>query len=275
NELFGANPDQPDLPVSWVLTLVEERLQQPHGPGVERVLARQVLARRVRAVEGQKVFEAHRDRDGAERSKAVTVDPREDAPDQLPCALEDEAGIERVDLERLLFADGLRLPLVRDLALRDAARFRVQPLAPAAEPFDENGELEVAQLLDRANPLLVEKPLRLGTDPGNSTDRQSVEEALDVLWPHDRQAIGLLEVGGDLGDELVRPDADRAREALDLRDLALEDSSVLGGRFEASQRGEIEVGLVDAGLLERVRTPGQERHDSLGHLMIEGVVVAD
>jgi hypothetical protein len=35
-----------------------------------------------------------------------------------------------------------------------------------------------------------------------------------VLGAHDGQAVGLPEVRGDLGDELVRADAQRGREAL-------------------------------------------------------------
>ena len=72
-------------------------------------------------------------------------------------------------------------------------------------------------------PLLVEKRLRLGADPGNDPDPQRVEEPpAPSSGAHDGQAVRLLEVRGDLGDELVRPDADRAGETFADKDVRLE-----------------------------------------------------
>ena len=107
--------------------------------------------------------------------------------------------------------------------------------APAAEPVDELERLDAAQVTDGANTPLVEQTLRLGTDARNDPDGQRIEELLGLRRPDDRQAIGLLEVGGYLRDELVGPDADRAREPLATVDLALERPRVLGGRLEAPQ----------------------------------------
>ena len=111
----------------------------------------------------------------------------------------------------------------------------MQSFAPAAEPLDEAVPLDSTQLADRANALLMEELLRLRTDAGDDPDGQAVEEFLNSLRSDDRQAIGLLAVGGDLRDQLVRPEADRARETFRRADLRLERSRLLDGRVEASQ----------------------------------------
>src|SRR2546421_11816467 len=131
NELLRSNADQPHFPLPWIRTLVEKGQQQPHRLGVQSFLARQVIAWGVRPVERHEVGEAHGHSDRAERSKSVTVDPREDASGELASALEDEAGFERVDLERLLLTDRLRLPFVRDRTLGEAPRLGMKSFAPA------------------------------------------------------------------------------------------------------------------------------------------------
>src|SRR5262252_3215452 len=57
-------------------------------------------------------------------------------------ALQHERRVQRVDLECLLLADGLALPLVRHRALRETAGLGEEILAGAAEPLRELRQLE-------------------------------------------------------------------------------------------------------------------------------------
>src|SRR2546426_1370524 len=66
NELFGPNPDQPQLLLPGIPALVEKGQQQPHRPGVQSFLARQVIAWGVGPVERHEVGEAHGHGDRAE-----------------------------------------------------------------------------------------------------------------------------------------------------------------------------------------------------------------
>ena len=122
---------------------------------------------------------------------------------------------------------------------------------------------------------LLEGGLALRADARNPPDRERVEKRLDRLRLHDRQPVGLLEVRGDLGDELVRPDADRAGEALALDDLGLHRPRVDGRALEVAERGEVEEGLVDARLLEGIGAPGGDGHDPVRHLAIDRTVAAE
>src|SRR5437899_7391362 len=144
HELLRPNPDQPNLPQPGILAMIQERQQQPHRFGVQRVGARQGLGRRVGAVARPEVGEPHGHRDTAKGPESLAIDTREDTLDQLLGPLEDEVGVERIDLERLLLADRFRLPLVRDRALGQAARFVREVLASPPEPLDEPLRLDSA-----------------------------------------------------------------------------------------------------------------------------------
>src|SRR5437870_7861016 len=65
HELLRTNPDEPELLLSGILAVVEERQQEPDRSGVEGVLARQVRARGV--WEGVRVGKS------AKRTVTVTV----------------------------------------------------------------------------------------------------------------------------------------------------------------------------------------------------------
>jgi hypothetical protein len=73
---------------------------------------------------------------------------------------------------------------------------------------------------------------------------------------HD-EAVGLLGVGGDLGDELVGSDADRAAEAGGLLDRLLDAP---GGGARALEPGEVEVGLVEPDHLHALHVGAQHVH---------------
>src|SRR5712691_1752205 len=160
HELRRTHPDQPDLLLRRVLAVVQEGQQQADGSGVEGLRGDQGLPGGVRPREGRKVREAHRHGDGPERRDPLTAETLKNASGELLRALENERRVEGVVLERLLLADGLRLPLVRHRALRDPPRLGVEVLTPAAEPVDELEEPEVAELTDGVNAAIVEQQLR-------------------------------------------------------------------------------------------------------------------
>src|SRR5262249_44019790 len=62
----------------------------------------------------------------------------------------------------------------------------------------------------------------LTPEPGQPAHRQWVEDRLDTLFRDDGQAVRLIQVGGDLRDELVRGDSDRCGEACDFFDPGLD-----------------------------------------------------
>ena len=71
------------------------------------------------------------------------------------------------------------------------------------------------------------------------------------------EAVGLVEVGGDLGEQLVRRQPDRADEAGLGAHLALQ---LPGAGLRRRALGEVEVGLVQAGDLDPVAEPPQDLH---------------
>jgi len=146
------------------------------------------------------------------------------------------AASKSVDLERLLLADGFALPLVRHRALRETAGLGEEVLAPAAEPLRELRPLERPEIRDGPDVTLVQETLRLGSDPRNDPDPQRIEKRLDLLRSHDREPVGLLEIGGDLGDELVGAYAHRGGQPFLAHDLRLEPAGALDCGVEAAER---------------------------------------
>src|SRR5262245_12687368 len=92
----------------------------------------------------------------------------------------DEGGVEGIGLERFLLSDGLRLPLIRHGTVGDAPRLGMGILTQAAEPVDEQEQLDVTQIADSANPPVVEHALRLRTDAGDDGDGQRIEKLLNL-----------------------------------------------------------------------------------------------
>ena len=107
-------------------------------------------------------------------------------------------------------------------------------------------------------PSLLEPRHGLGPDPGDEPGRCAAEALAGLLAREHHEARRLLGVGGDLGDELVGPDADRRAHAGALADLAHHPPH-RGARRE--QAGEVEVGLVEADDLDGVDLGPHDRHD--------------
>ena len=122
---------------------------------------------------------------------------------------------------------------------------------------------------------LVEETLGLGSDPRNDPDPQRIEKRLDLLRSHDHEPVGLAEIGGDLGDELVGTYAHRGGQPFLAHDLRLEPPGALDRGVEAAERRQVEIRFVDAGLLEGVASGGENRHDPRRDFPVERVIVTD
>ncbi len=87
---------------------------------------------------------------------------------------------------------------------------------------------------------------------------------------HDHQAVGLLQVGGQLGQELVRSDADRDRQAFPRPDLAFDlagDGNAVPE--QAGRCGDVQKGLVDAERLDELGVRLEDLHDALGYFGVK------
>ena len=78
-----------------------------------------------------------------------------------------------------------------------------------------------AKLGDGANAVGLQRRLRDLADAPDLADRQRIEDLLLVLLGDDDEAVGLPQVRGQLGEELVRGDADGGRQLGLLADLPL------------------------------------------------------
>src|SRR5204863_421415 len=235
--------------VKALATLLRRELARRRPQGL---LARPRLAAGSRASEGDEIREADGHRDRPEPAEAVALEPVPHRASQRAGTLQHERRVQGVDAERLLLADGLALPLVRHRALRETARLGEEVVARAAEPLRELRPLERPEIRDGPDVTRVQKTLRLGSDPRNDPDPQRIEKRLDLLRSHDREPVGLLKIGGDLGDELVGAYAHRGGQPFLAHDLRLEPAGALDRGVEAAERRELEIRLVDAGLLEGV-----------------------
>src|SRR4029077_9489854 len=93
-----------------------------------------------------------------------------------------------------------------------------------------------------------------GDDPGRAI-ADLLEEA---LARQHAEPIGLVEIGGDLRDQAVRTEPDRAGEAGSLEDLAFE---LPGARLRRRAIAEVDVGLIEAEHLDDVAEAADDVHD--------------
>src|SRR5213594_929263 len=107
--------------------------------------------------------------------------------------------------------------------IRAVADLRTLERAQLAEWFGrELRQVERPEIGDGPDVTLVQETLGLGSDPRNDPDPQRIEKRLDLLRSHDREPVGLLKIGGDLGDELVGSYAHRGGQPFLAHDLRLE-----------------------------------------------------
>ena len=113
---------------------------------------------------------------------------------------------------------------------------------------------------------------RLGRLPAHAPqarDRERREERRLAARRHDDQAVGLPEVGRDLGDQLRRGHAHRGRQADLLVDRGLDRApDRLAVAEQRPRPGHVEERLVDRDRLHLGREPAQDRHDLAADLLV-------
>ena len=148
-----------------------------------------------------------------------------------------------------------------------AGRCRGRGRAPGGRPCPAAARAARRRRAPRArrssrSPPASEPRLGARADPGQQADRERREERGLAAGPHDRQPAGLAPVGGDLGDDLRAREPERARELRARADHGLhrlgERARVVEGRRDLA---EVEVALVDPGLLDRRHDLAHERPD--------------
>src|SRR6266436_4892216 len=108
----------------------------------------------------------------------------------------------------------------------------------------------------------MEEGFALRADAGNHSDRKRIEELLNFLRQHDREPVRLLMARGDLGDELVRADANGTAESFPFPDFGFELGHVLCCGLEVSMRRNVEISFVDARLFKGIRRAFENLHDA-------------
>src|SRR5207249_3959499 len=145
---FLKDGEAAELAVPGIPAVVEEGQEELERRRPQGLLARPRLAAGSRASEGDEIREADGHRDRPEPAEAVALEAVPHRASQRAGALQHERRVQGVDVERLLLADGLALPLVRHRALREAAGLDEEILAPAAEPLRELRLLERPEVGD-------------------------------------------------------------------------------------------------------------------------------
>ncbi len=98
--------------------------------------------------------------------------------------------------------------------------------------------------------------------PAQHRERHGVEELAHAFGQDYREAVGLAVIGSELGDEPVQTDPNRGGEADRLPDRGFcAPADGLGRTHEPLQPGDVQVRLVDRGLLNRGRNGLQRLHD--------------
>ena len=170
-----------------------------------------------------------------------------------------------VALERHLVADRLGISISLDaprvLAATQRPEVRAGPLAELAHQLLARARLQVTDgVVARGRQLLLGD----GAGTPQALHRQRREKPHLFACGHHDGAIGLVEVGGDLGDELRSRHADRNRE----RRLGPHPRLDLGGDLLAGAEGLPTVGHVEEGLVQGQRLHQRsERPEDGAHLL--------
>ena len=144
-------------------------------------------------------------------------------------------------------------------------------LAAAAEAGLEHVQGPLAKLADGADAQPLEDLAALLADAPEPLDRQRIEELLHLVRLHDDQGVGLLQVAGDLGQELVGGHAHRGHQPQLLADRLLDLPPDLDRRAEqVLAAGHVQEGFVQRQRLHQRREPLEDFADLAGDF---GVVV--
>ena len=122
-------------------------------------------------------------------------------------------GMAQIACERNLRRDALRRPISDDLAVVLAAREPGQLPAELAEAGDELRLRDCAQRRDRRDADRFQLARGRRADAEHLANRQRSEKVHRLGVADDRKAARLVEIRGELGEELVEAEADRDGDA--------------------------------------------------------------
>ena len=121
-----------------------------------------------------------------------------------------------------------------------------QRLAMLAELLGQDRARRLLQLTDRGEPEIAELFRHHPADTPEVLDRQHAEEARLVAGRHHDEPVGLLELGGDLGHELVRGEPGRRGQlGLGADPLLDQPNRVERGAEERLGSGQVDERFVD------------------------------
>jgi hypothetical protein len=168
-------------------------------------------------------------------------------------------------------ADRLGLAIGDDLAVVVSVSQLAEVFAQIAELPDEILFGKSGELADRLDADGVQPLLGFFADAPDPSDRQRGEKLRDAIGSHDDQTVRLAVVAGELGEELVRRDADRSREPHLAFDAGLDLAGNFGSRAEQFlAAGHIQKRLIQAQRLDQ----GGERKQEFANLSTDlGVVL--
>ena len=177
-----------------------------------------------------------------------------------------EVGVGRVLREGHLMAPRLRCPWLRDDWTVTAAKGGLLEPGRRLESCLERRRRRVLQVAHGGDTEVCEAPLRRRADAGKGAHRHLAQAAAHVRPGERREPAGLVELGGDLGEQLGGTDADRAGEAELVPHRALDPpGDLLGWAEEPAAAADVEEGLVDRDRLDQVGVaPEDLEHLALG-----------
>src|SRR5262245_55322427 len=250
----GRETNQADRARDWVT------LEEREGAAIEleAILGRFAGgAPRVRLERG----EAELERDAARGERALSQLRR----DALGVGAQRRPELFRVgavDAERLFRTDRLRHAVRLDRAIVTAERQVVESLAVLPEASRQELARSLLELTDGGEAEIAESPGHDLAHAPEALDGQSTEESSLIPGGDDHEPVGLLQLGGHLGDELVGREPSRRRQARLVQNAALDVANRVG---RAAEQGlgarEIDERLVDRHRLDQRRELDEDAHD--------------
>ncbi len=162
----------------------------------------------------------------------------------------------QVALEGGLAAEAHRLAVGDHRALVASPARLVQPCAIAlAEVLDQPGLLARGEVADGVQAMGLELLVGARADAVDLAAGQGPDAGGEVVDGDNADAVGLVELAGKLGEQLVGRDANGAGELRHFEDALLDAARQLAATvaFAAGDVGEVDVDLVDAAVLHHRR----------------------
>src|SRR3989442_6491418 len=170
--------------------------------------------------------------------------------------------VRTVRAERLLRPDGFGHTVRLDRTIVAAEGEVVEGLAVSAESPGQDGARRALELADPGEAEVAESLRHDPADTPQALDGQGTEESRLVAGRDNHEPVGLVQLGGHLGDELVRGQPRRCRQAGLGPDPSLDQADrVERAAEERLGPAEINEGLVDRYGFYQRRKVDEDAHD--------------